>query len=114
MNYYDFATMEPNTDKRALLEQLIQAAGNEFNTFPLSFAQQRLWFLDQLQPNSPLYNLPAAVRLDGSLDSAALIHSLYALVQRHEALRTTFLKVAGQPVQVIVPDVHVPLPVCDL
>ena len=48
----------------SLIEQLLQASGDEFNVFPLSFAQQRLWFLDQLLPNSPHYNLPAAVRLN--------------------------------------------------
>ncbi|WPB73717.1 non-ribosomal peptide synthase/polyketide synthase [Archangium violaceum] len=66
---------------------------------PLSFAQQRLWFLDQLEPGSALYNIPAAVRLEGSLDVAALEHAFTELVRRHEALRTTFASHAGQPVQ---------------
>jgi amino acid adenylation domain-containing protein/non-ribosomal peptide synthase protein (TIGR01720 family) len=81
---------------------------------PLSFAQQRLWFIDQLQPNSPAYNIPAAVRLTGQLDLAALQRSLNDIVRRHEALRTTFVAVAGQPEQVIAPAQTVALTVLDL
>ncbi len=68
---------------------------------PLSFAQQRLWFLDQLQPNSPLYNLPIALRLVGTLNRAALEQSLRAIISRHEALRTNFVIVDGKPSQII-------------
>jgi len=70
-------------------------------SIPLSFAQQRLWFLDQLEPNSPLYNIPMAMRLSGALNVEALQESLNAIVARHEALRTTFVAVDGNPVQVI-------------
>lgn len=76
----------------------------ETNTFPLSFAQQRLWFLDQLESNSSLYNIPAAVRLKGKLNLAALEGSLSEIFRRHEALRTTFTIQDGQPVQVVHPD----------
>jgi len=72
-------------------------------TLPLSFAQQRLWFLDQLIPNNPFYNIPAAVRLSGSLNLAALEQTFNEIVRRHEALRTTFVMVEGQPIQVIAP-----------
>ncbi|MDR4495603.1 MAG: amino acid adenylation domain-containing protein [Nitrospirales bacterium] len=68
---------------------------------PLSFAQQRLWFLHQLEPESPAYNLPFVLRLQGPLDVTALRHSLQALLERHESLRTCFPTVAHQPVQVI-------------
>src|SRR3954451_13843429 len=105
---------ELTDDKRALLELLIQEAGNEFNAFPLSFAQQRLWFLDQLQPDSPLYNLPSAVYLSGRLDLAALQQSLDMLVARHEALRTSIATVAGQPLQRIAPALPVRLIQLDL
>ncbi|MCP3065857.1 amino acid adenylation domain-containing protein, partial [Myxococcus sp. K38C18041901] len=81
---------------------------------PLSFAQQRLWFLDQLQPGTASYNLPAALRLKGSLDVAALRQSLRALVQRHEVLRTHFVVRDSQPIQLIRPDAEVELPVVDL
>lgn len=69
--------------------------------FPMSFAQQRLWVLDQLDPGSALYNIPAAVRLQGQLNLFALQQSFQSLVQRHEALRTTFDQREGQPVQMI-------------
>ena len=70
---------------------------------PLSFAQQRLWFLDQLEPDSPFYNLPEAIRLVGELDEQILVQSLNLLVQRHEALRTAFSTINGIPIQVITP-----------
>ncbi|RKH16116.1 non-ribosomal peptide synthetase, partial [Corallococcus sp. CA047B] len=70
---------------------------------PLSFAQQRLWFLDQLQPGSAQYNLPTAIRLSGRLDVPALERTFAELVRRHEALRTTFQVREGEPVQVITP-----------
>ena len=66
---------------------------------PLSFAQQRLWFIDQLDPGNSVYNFPVAVRLKGSLNLAALEQSLNEIVRRHEALRTTFSMVDGQPAQ---------------
>ena len=68
---------------------------------PLSFAQQRLWFLDQLEPASSSYNIPYAVRMQGLLNAAILERSLATIVQRHEILRTTFSIVHDQPVQVI-------------
>src|ERR1051325_773983 len=70
-------------------------------TAPLSFAQQRLWFLDQYEPENILYNIPAAVRLNGALDVTALERSLNQSLKRHEALRTTFAVVGDRPVQVI-------------
>jgi Condensation domain len=68
---------------------------------PLSFAQQRLWFLDQLAPNTPLYNIPAAVRLEGRLDLEALERSINEIVRRHEILRTRIEVERGEPVQVV-------------
>ncbi len=81
---------------------------------PLSYAQQRLWFLDQLEPGSPAYNVPSALRLSGALDAAALERSFNRLVARHEALRTTFHAVGGDPVQVIAPGMHLDVPLIDL
>ncbi|NVJ28107.1 amino acid adenylation domain-containing protein, partial [Myxococcus sp. AM011] len=81
---------------------------------PLSFAQQRLWFLDQLQPGSSAYNIPWVLKLSGSLDSSALLQSLNALIQRHEALRTRFAVHEGQPVQLIQHDFLLEMPLVDL
>jgi amino acid adenylation domain-containing protein len=84
------------------------------SVFPASFAQQRLWFLDHLQPGSPLYNMPAAVRLRGALDVEALGHALQQVVNRHESLRTRFELVDGGPVQVVGPALELPLSRDDL
>ncbi|MGA7732188.1 MAG: amino acid adenylation domain-containing protein [Chloroflexia bacterium] len=81
---------------------------------PLSFAQQRLWFLDQWQPASAAYNIPVVMRLNGDLQEEALKASINAIVERHEALRTTFTIAGDQPVQVITPALDIPLPVVDL
>jgi amino acid adenylation domain-containing protein len=73
---------------------------------PLSFAQERLWFLDQIDPGSPAYNVPLALRLVGVLDAGALAGALDAVVARHEALRTRFAaprSVAGHPLQIVEP-----------
>src|SRR5215475_4507809 len=66
---------------------------------PLSFAQQRLWFLSQLEGLSRVYHIPRGIRLAGALDRAALRRALNRIVERHEALRTTFQLVDGEPVQ---------------
>src|SRR5581483_7084076 len=81
---------------------------------PLSFAQQRLWFLDQLEPNNPLYNVPHAVRIHGALDVGLLNKALSTIVSRHEALRTSFQTRNDEPLQVIAPALEVPLQVTDL
>ena len=83
-------------------------------TLPLSFAQQRLWFLDQLVPNNPFYNISTAVRLNGQLNLTALSQTFNEIVRRHEVLRTTFVLVAGQPVQAIAPTLNIPIPLVDL
>ncbi|HKV11759.1 MAG TPA: amino acid adenylation domain-containing protein, partial [Thermoanaerobaculia bacterium] len=81
---------------------------------PLSFAQQRLWFLDRLQPGSAAYNVPAALRVEGPLAVAALKAALGEIVRRHEALRTAFVVVDGEPVQLVVSPDPFALPVVDL
>ncbi len=83
-------------------------------TLPLSFAQRRLWFLDQLEPNSAFYNLPAIFAIDGSLDVAVLREAFQEAVRRHETLRTTFTTINGEPVANIHPAGHVDLPLIDL
>ncbi|HEX5884419.1 MAG TPA: amino acid adenylation domain-containing protein [Pyrinomonadaceae bacterium] len=104
---------ELSVEKRQLLERYLKTAGlnlsnaviipqrRDTNKFPLSFAQQRLWFLDQLEPNSPVYNIPDTHFFNGPLNLKALERSLSEIVRRHEVLRTTFHSINGEPVQVI-------------
>lgn len=81
---------------------------------PLSFAQQRLWFLDQLEPGNPVYNIPLVLRIEGSLDLAVLARTLNEIVRRHESLRTSFIEVEKQPVQQIAATLNIELPLIDL
>src|SRR5262249_33006185 len=80
---------------------------------PLSYAQQRLWFLDQLEPGNPFYNIPLAVRLRGELQVEALERSVNEIIRRHEVLRTRFVLVDGEPTQLVLPEVSFKLPVID-
>src|SRR6516164_3520915 len=103
-------SFELSTAKRALLDALLQERGlRDVDTngpsiarrahdvpIPLSFAQERLWFLAQLEPGDPSYNLTAAVRLRGELHVPALEKSIAEIVRRHVVLRTTFMVMAGQ------------------
>src|SRR5690349_8777413 len=98
-------------------EQLPEESGKPTpvtRTAPLSFAQQRLWFLDQYEPDNILYNIPAAIRLHGALDVFALERSLNDIMKRHEALRTTFTMIRERPVQVINDHQHFRLSVIEL
>ncbi|MGH3979304.1 MAG: condensation domain-containing protein, partial [Pseudonocardiaceae bacterium] len=81
---------------------------------PLSFAQQRLWFLNEFQPGDAEYNSAMPLRLRGPLDVAALTAAVQALVARHESLRTTFDEVDGRGVQVVHPEHDLPVPMVDL
>ena len=116
-------------EKRALLERrLLEAASSGRQTgknltiprrdprepCPLSFAQQRLWFLHQLEPDSPAYNISQALRLTGHLDVEVLRRAFDAIVERHEALRTTFVIQEATPFQVIAGPRSVYLPVIDV
>jgi amino acid adenylation domain-containing protein len=81
---------------------------------PASPAQQRLWFLDRLDPNNAFYNIPAAVRLTGDLRCAELEKSVNEIVRRHESLRTTFATRQGRPMQVVAPALQLTMPLVDL
>ncbi len=81
---------------------------------PLSFSQQRLWFLDQWDPGNPAYNIFGAFGLEGNLDVPALAGAFNEIVRRHEALRTTFAATGGKPRQVVSAPAPVPLPLVDL
>jgi hypothetical protein len=112
--------------KRALLEKRLRGEFKkiskshtlrprpESSLYPLSFAQERLWFLDQLEPGNPAYNRPMALRLTGSLDAKALQQALSEILQRHEVLRATFTNLEGRPTQIITPVIPQNLPVLDL
>ncbi|HJT66776.1 MAG TPA: amino acid adenylation domain-containing protein, partial [Pyrinomonadaceae bacterium] len=100
------------SDAAAAVPPLVRAARDE--EMPLSFAQQRIWFLFSLDPESPAYNMPAALRLNGDLDVPALEQSLKEIVRRHEMLRTTFAAVDGRPVQRVANRSELHLRVVDL
>src|SRR4051812_47304722 len=104
-----------SSNKRQLLYALLHRDGhtaqelpipriNKGSTCHLSYAQQRLWFLDQLQPGNAFYNIPQVIRLQGAVDVGVLERSLNAIVQRHEALRTIFKSEEGIAHQVILPE----------
>ncbi|BAY73747.1 amino acid adenylation domain protein [Nostoc linckia NIES-25] len=82
--------------------------------YPLSFAQQRLWFLDQLEPGNPAYNISLAVKLKGQLEINLLEQSLNEVIKQHETLRTTFTTVNGQPVQIIADSLNLSLSLINL
>jgi non-ribosomal peptide synthetase component F len=86
----------------------------ESNILPLSFSQEHQWFIEQFNPNSPLYNLPNIVRMKGHLNIDALEKSFTEIVNRHEVLRATFTLLDGQPVQMFSPPQSLTLPILDL
>jgi acyl carrier protein len=100
-------------NRQSMLPPMLRVE-RERETLPLSFAQQRLWFLDQLEPESAAYNLPAAIRLTGQLDLPALERTLNEIIRRHEILRTTFVQADGDVVQVIHPAQTLKMPLVDL
>src|SRR5687767_12974132 len=111
--------------KKLLLEQRLRGVRQQARTpaiprrtdpkrAPLSFAQQRLWFLDQLEPHSPMYNMPTPVRMRGPLDFPSLERAVNAVVARHEMLRTRFASHEGEPTQEIMPAGPVTIEVIDL
>jgi amino acid adenylation domain-containing protein len=126
MSDLDQRIADLSPQKRALLDlRLMKRGGTVINKqviprrggsgpCPLSFAQQRLWFLNQFEPDSPIYNMPKAVRMSGALNAGALQQTLDVIVARHEALRTTFTSIDGNPVQVIAESQPIELTVIDL
>ncbi|MCB9079503.1 MAG: amino acid adenylation domain-containing protein [Anaerolineaceae bacterium] len=94
-------------------DQLIPRQAND-GPLPLSFSQQRIWFLNQLEPDSPVYNLPRAVRIKGPLDVKVLHQALTAIISRHATLRTTFTVIDGEPKQIVSQNWSLELPALDL
>ena len=113
MSHSETRNFQMSSQKRALLERLLQENGvltqsrqriprrSDQDTVLLSSTQQRLWFLDQLESGNPIYNIPAALRLTGAVNIDALNKGLRAICQRHDVLRTTFSTVDGKPVSTI-------------
>ncbi len=81
---------------------------------PLSFSQERLWFLDQLDPGTPTYNLPILLQISGPLKGQVLVDSFQEILRRHEIMRTAFRKEFGRPIQVVLPDIEFVMPTIDL
>ena len=107
--------MELSADeKRALLADLLRQKAARPKAAPTSFAQQRLWFLSRLEPDSAAYNIARPLRMQGELNIAALEQTFNAIAARHEILRGRFELVEGHPVQQIAPRLEVELPVVDL
>jgi acyl-CoA synthetase (AMP-forming)/AMP-acid ligase II/thioesterase domain-containing protein len=100
--------------KRALAFRKLREAGERYNCLPLSFAQQRLWFVQQLDTGSVAYNIPLAFELRGKLDHRALERSFTEILRRQEVLRTTFLDLDGEPMQVVWPEIDFALERVDL
>ncbi|HEX7238659.1 MAG TPA: condensation domain-containing protein, partial [Longimicrobiaceae bacterium] len=103
------AAVKSTEEKRRILEEMLRRRAGESRSYPLSFAQQRLWFLDRMEPGSAAYVLVSALRLEGRLRRDALEGALRALAARHASLRTTFSTVGGEPVQVVAPAGDLPL-----
>jgi aspartate racemase len=101
-------------DRRVLLSTLIDDEKGNAETFPVSFAQQRLWFLAQLEPDNPSYNVPQILRLKGELNVNTLEQTFNAIIARHESLRTTFKEIDGQPVQIVSSTCKIKLGFADL
>ncbi|MEG5056162.1 condensation domain-containing protein, partial [Microcoleus sp. B13-B6] len=125
MNDINKRIAELSPAKRALLEQRLKekAVANPHQTIspranqkeaPLSFAQTRMWLLDQLKSGNPAYNRPTNIRLVGGINVAVLEFCLNEIVRRHEVLRASFAAVDGKPVQVIAPSLTLTLPIVDI
>ncbi|TCP59050.1 amino acid adenylation domain-containing protein [Tumebacillus sp. BK434] len=97
-----------------MMEELWYDTEIEDIQMPLSFAQQRLWLLDQLAPGSPLYNIPLVMRLTGNLNVQALEKSYNEMIFRHESLRTVFTQIEGEPVQLIREAIPLPIKILDI
>ncbi|MBZ5520985.1 MAG: amino acid adenylation domain-containing protein [Acidobacteriia bacterium] len=108
------SVLKPREGSQAVFERQPQPGQRPFGRPLLSYSQQRLWFLDQLQGASTEYHIPEALRLRGELNVEVLKRAVNAVVTRHESLRTRFLQEDGEPVQVIEPALEIDLPVVDL
>jgi acyl transferase domain-containing protein len=114
-DYESFASFDQTIrDRKAKLDPFSITRVERNGELPLSFAQEWLWLIHQVNPDSAAYNLPSAVRLNGALDFEALEKSISEVVGRHEILRTRFAEVEGRVTQIIDPAVRIKLPVVEL
>ena len=120
---FEAPTVERMAEIVSSQKSISSSTGSEMKTIPrkkgsdpalLSFAQERLWFLDQLEPDSAVYNIPMGLRFAGALNVPVLQRCLNEVLRRHEPLRTSFKAVEGQPVQVIQPEASLEMPLVDL
>ena len=101
-------------EKRALLARLVGEKRLQPQSFPLSYAQERLWFLHRLSPENPCYNTSVAIHIEQPIDLAVVGRALNEVIRRHGALRTNFKEVDGVPFQVVAPQLTLPLRVIDV
>ncbi|MCP3705300.1 MAG: hypothetical protein GY954_20540, partial [Alteromonas sp.] len=102
------------TEKRALLTKILNKKVQQPRSYPMSFAQQRLWFMDQLSPGNLFYNFEWAIPLQGPIDLAVLKHAVNEVVKRHDILRTVFKVIDGEPRQIVIPELTIDIPLLDL
>ncbi|MEW6736493.1 MAG: amino acid adenylation domain-containing protein, partial [Acidobacteriota bacterium] len=126
MSRFSKRIFDLSAKKREVLDRLLEIDGfapmeltkiprrKDIGVIPLSFAQQRLWFMSQWEAGNPSYNLPYFVHFRGTLNIAALERSFNEIIHRHEILRTTFTIISGQAVQIIVPALALNMSIIDL
>ena len=126
MTQYHKSRFDISPQKRAWLDNILRQEGLDtstdqriarretLGTSSLSFAQERLWFLEKLEPESSVYNIPVSVRLSGPLGVEALRQSINEVVRRHETLRSNFRTIDGHPVQIIKSTLTLETPIIDL
>src|SRR5262245_15770361 len=126
MSHLSKKDLEFSPEKQAVFERLLKQKGLNLSSArkiplrknpshaPLSFAQQRLWFIHQLESASPAYNIHSQIRLKGRINVQGLLQSFIEIVRRHETLRSNFISIDGKPLQIIEPDRRLKMPVVDL
>jgi hypothetical protein len=105
---------DTSEEKRELLKKIIKEKAEKVKLAPLSYSQQRLWFIDQLHKNNSAYNLHKGFRFIGNLNIEVFNKAINEIIQRHDSLRTTFAIKDGQPVQLVGPFFPIVLKVLDI
>jgi amino acid adenylation domain-containing protein len=115
-NHFDIANLKRLSleDKRELLRRLLEKEVKNSNQHVLSFGQQRLWFLNTLNPDNSVYNIPLTIKIKGDLNDESFKKSIHDIIRRHESLRTNFIAVEGKPLQLISEDIKPDCSIVDL